>query len=202
MRTKKFAIVGIMVALAIPPGAFMVQKMLRRMREAPESSGEARVTFNAVARQMARDRLFGVGINNYSLGTDGPYSEPFGNGLDRGGLCHNLYYLTLGETGILGLVALLILFATRFFEAIRFLARNPREDLRGIFMLGWLGGLLTLAFQSTLEWAPVQTSLGMTLFGLFGVAAAVVRMPASAPATRWRVTVRPGAPAPSFARTA
>ena len=194
-RPKKFMIIGLMVAMAIPPGVVAVQKMIKRIKEAPESSGEARVTFNLVARQMARDRTFGAGINNYSYGSDGPYSDPFEGGLDKGGLCHNLYYLTVGELGWAGLVALLLLHASIYATLISFLIRHPGEDVRAIYALGFLGGMATVSLQSTLEWAMVQTSMSFTFLGLAGVAAALVRMRPANGAVRWRVRIR-NVPAP------
>lgn len=195
-RPGKLGIVGLMVLLAIPPGILAVQKMVRRIREAPESSGEARVMFNRVARQMARDHTFGVGINNYSYGTDEPYSEPFAGGLDQGGLCHNLYFITLGETGWAGVLALGGILVAAYTHVVRFLLRSLHEDLRSVFQLGWLGGLITVTFQSTLEWAMLQTSLAMTFYGLLAVSSAVLRMKPGARVTRWRVNFVP-APAAS-----
>ncbi len=198
-RAKKFMLIGIMVMVAIPPGVVAVQKMIKRIQEAPESSGEARVTFNMVARQMARDRTFGAGINNYSYGSDGPYSDPFEGGLDKGGLCHNLYYLTVGELGWAGLVALLLLHGTIYATLLSFLIRHPGEDARAIFALGWLGGMATVSLQSTLEWAMVQTAMSFTFFGLAGVASALVKIRSADTAKSWRVWIRQ-VPVPSAPR--
>lgn len=190
-RPRKLGLLAIMALLAIPPGFFAVQKMVRRIQEAPASSGEARVEFNQVARQMARDRAFGIGLNNFSFGTDGPYSEPFEGGLDRGGLCHNLYFLSAGELGWGGLGALLLLFAAAFARSARFLARNLGEDLRSVMMLALLASLSTVALQSTLEWALLQTGLATTFFGLLALIAAIERLPAGARVTRYRISFRP-----------
>ncbi len=192
VRPQKIAIVSIMTILSIPPGVVAVQKMIKRIQEAPESSGEARVAFNEVAREMAHNHLFGVGVNNYSYGTDGPYSAPFGDGLDKGGLCHNLYFLTTGEMGWIGLAALISILLSTYYHLLKFLLRHRDEGMRTIFVLGWLGGLATLTFQSTLEWAPVQTSLAMMFYGLLGVTSAITRMPAGKAVARWRITIRPG----------
>jgi len=189
-RPKKFFLIGLMILMAIPPSGILVQKMIKRIQEAPESSGEARVMFNMVARQMAHDRTFGAGINNYSYGTDGPYSDPFEGGLDKGGLCHNLYYLTVGELGWAGLLALLLLHGTIYATVLKFLISHPREDTRTIFALGWLGGMLTVSLQSTLEWAMVQTSMSFTFLALAGVSTALGRIRSTDGAKNWRVWVR------------
>lgn len=173
--------------------------MIRRMQEAPESSGEARTIFNQVARQMAGDHAVGVGVNNYSYGTDEPYSAPFAGGLDQGGLCHNLYFLTVGELGWGGLVALLGVLLTPVVRAAWFLRSHLDEGWRSIFMLGWLGGLLTVLFQSTLEWAMLQTTLAMTFYGFLGITSAVLRMRTGKSVTRYRVTIRPAAAPATFA---
>lgn len=189
-RPRKLGLLAILVLLAIPPGFFAVQKMARRIQEAPASSGEARVEFNLVARQMARDRAFGIGLNNFSYGTDGPYSAPFEGGLDRGGLCHNLYFLSAGELGWGGLAALLLLFAAAFFRGARFLARHLGEDLRSVMMLALLASLATVALQSTLEWALLQTGLATTFFGLLALIPAIERLRPGARVTRYRITFR------------
>jgi hypothetical protein len=190
-RPQKLVILGIMTALAIPPGVIAVQKMIKRVQEAPESSGEARVTFNAVARLMAKDRTFGVGINNYSYGSDDPYSAPFEGGLDKGGICHNLYYLHVGELGWGGLVVLLLLHLSIYFRLLSFLARHLSEDLRSVFAVGWLGGMLTVSFQSTLEWAMVQTAMSFTFFALAGIASALPRIEAADEGPRKKSVRRP-----------
>ena len=189
-RPKKFMLIGLMVLMAIPPSGVMVQKMIRRIQEAPESSGEARVTFNMVARQIARDRTFGAGINNYSYGTDGPYSDPFEGGLDKGGLCHNLYDLTVGELGWAGLAALLLLHGTIYGTLLSFLVRHRTEEVRTIFALGLLGGMATVSLQSTLEWAMVQTAMSFTFLALAGVASALGQMRPGKGATKRTVRVR------------
>ena len=190
VRAKKFMLIGVMTLMAIPPGGIAVQKMIKRIQEAPESSGEARTTFNIVARQIAADRVFGAGINNYSYGTDEPYSAVFEGGLDKGGLCHNLYYLTVGELGWGGLVALLALHGTIYATLIGFLVRHRDEGVRTIFALGLLGGMATVSLQSTLEWAMVQTAMSFTFLGLAGVASALGRIRPADGAKSWRVWIR------------
>ncbi|MBP9143255.1 MAG: O-antigen ligase family protein [Thermoanaerobaculia bacterium] len=202
LRPRKLGLLALMFLLALPPGIFAAQKMARRIREAPASSGEARVEFNQVARQMAHDRAFGIGLNNFSFGTDGPYSEPFEGGLDRGGLCHNLYFLSAGELGWGGLGALLLVFATAFGRSARFLARNLGEDLRSVMMLALLASLATVALQSTLEWALLQTGLATTFFGLLALVPAIERLRAGSRVTRYRVSIRTPAAAGAFAHGA
>lgn len=187
LRPRKLALVALMTVLAIPPGLLAVQKMLRRIEEAPASSGEARVEFNQVARQMANDRIFGIGLNNFSFGTDGPYSEPFGDGLDRGGLCHNLYFLTAGELGWGGLACLLLLLVAAAGRQAVFLVGHFGEDLRSVMMLALAGSLATVVFQSTLEWALLQTSLAMTFFGLLAVGARIPELSEGPSLARYRV---------------
>jgi O-antigen ligase len=199
LHPQKLIILGVMALLAIPPGVIAVDKMVRRIKEAPEASGEARHAFNDTAREMASDRFLGVGINNYSYGTEATiYSEPYEGGLDEGGLCHNLYYLILGETGWFGLGAFVLTLATAYVGIGRFIFFHRSEDLRSVWMVGWLAGLTTVIVQSSLEWALLQTTLSFSFFGLLGVAAAIPRMASGARVARWRVLVR-HVPAPAFA---
>ncbi len=190
-RQRKLLLLALMAVLAVPPGTVAVEKMVRRIREAPAASGEARHSFNASAREMAADRFLGVGLNNYSYATDQTtYAEPYLGGLDQGGLCHNLYFLTLGETGWPGLAALLGVVAAAYWTTGRFLLTRAAEDLRTVWMIGWLGGLTTVLLQSWLEWAVRQTALSFTFHGMLGVMAAVVCLPRGRRVTRWRVRLR------------
>ena len=199
LHPQKLVILGLMALLAVPPGILAVQKMVRRIEEAPAASGEARHNFNDTAREMAADRFLGVGINNYSYGTEATiYSEPYEGGLDEGGLCHNLYYLILGETGWFGLCTFVLTLATAYMGIGRFIFFHRSEDLRSVWMVGWLAGLTTAVVQSSLEWALLQTTLSFSFFGLLGVAAAIPRMASGARVARWRVLVR-HVPAPAIA---
>ena len=191
VHPQKLIILALMALLAIPPGIVAVQKMVRRMEEAPVESGEARHKFNDTARKMASDRFLGVGINNYSYGTEATiYSEPHEGGPDEGGLCHNLYYLILGETGWIGLGTFVLTLATAYMGIGRFIFFHRSEDLRSVWMVGWLGGLTTVVVQSSLEWALLQTTLSFSFFGLLGVAAAIPKMASGPRVARWRVLVR------------
>ena len=191
LKPEKLVLLGVMALLALPPGVVAVHKMIRRVAEAPEASGEARHTFNQTAREMAGDHLFGIGVNNYSYGTDTtPYAEPYNGGLDQGGLCHNIYYLNLGEMGWVGLAAFLLLLASMYRVIVAFLLRHRGDDLRWAWMVGWLAGMTTVVLQSWLEWALRQTALSFTFYGLSGVMVAVARMAPSRRAVRWRVGIR------------
>lgn len=187
-RPHKLVVLAVLAAVSLAPGVVAVEKMVRRVREAPASSAEARHVFNHSARAMAGDRLLGVGINNYSYGTDATvYAEPYSGGLDQGGLCHNLYYLLLGETGWPGLLAFLASLAAALRVAVVHLVRHLRDDLRSVWMVGFVGSFATVALQSWLEWALLQTVLSFTFFGLVGVAVAIPRLAAETRPTRWRV---------------
>lgn len=191
VKPRKIAILGLMFVLSIPPGLFAVQKMVRRIREAPAASGEARHTFNDTAAEMARDLPLGVGLNNYSYGTDqSPYGEPYRGGLDQGGLCHNVYYLTLGEVGWIGLLSFLLVLASMYRVLGRFFLRGLRDDLRTVWAIGWLAGMTTVVLQSWLEWALRQTVLSFTFYGLCGVMVAAAGMRTGPAVTRWRVRTR------------
>jgi O-antigen ligase len=202
LKPRKFALLGLMAILAMPPGVIAVQKMITRIREAPEASGEARHTFNDTAADMARDLPLGVGINNYSYGTDAsPYSEEYQGGLDQGGLCHNVYYLTLGEMGWVGLISFLFVLASMYTILARFFITSFRDDLRTVWAIGWLAGLSTVVLQSWLEWALRQTVLSFTFYGLAAVMVGVARMKTGPKVTRWSIRTRMVTAAPQRGST-
>ncbi|MBI1290655.1 hypothetical protein GC173_05365 [bacterium] len=180
------ALVGaLIVAVALP-------RLIRRFEEAPKESAETREYFNEAAHAMARDRLFGVGINQYSHAlavtdyywyvypdrTEEPDPEAFREtvqGQSRLGTAHHIYWLYAAETGYPGLVAF-VLHTALFSLYNLYLFVRERDHLYKSIFLGMLVGTSIHHLHGTLEWIFRQTEVQYLYFVLMGLMVAIARM--------------------------
>lgn len=148
-----------------------------------------------VARVIAVNEPFGVGLNNWSYWVSGKYSHMLGYGfvpyrgtdrepsqvIPKGALvddeaqaapAHNLSALTVGELGIPGLTIFLLLWLRWFQMGASFLQPRLSDPMRrmgvGIFFC-LLGGFL----HSWTEWALRQYTLYFMLHILVGALASL-----------------------------
>lgn len=161
---RKSMIVGLgMVALAAAtPLAF--SSLQQRFDLAPISSDyDERAAFERAARMIISDHPMGVGSNQYVVvaNTEG-YSDRAGvvwNFGSRSANVHNAYLLVWAETGLLGLVAFVLLLLTPIRIAFRTAWQN-RKDPRGDLMLGIGVCLVVVVIHCFYEWIfvvyPVQ----------------------------------------------
>ena len=82
--------------------------ILERINTAPEESLNVRVVLAQAAQNMANDKLFGIGLNNFGLKINPPF--PYGDHIERkdedekGGIVETVYLLIAAETGWLNLL--------------------------------------------------------------------------------------------------
>lgn len=134
--------------------------IMKRFKEAPESSERARDEFNMAAELMAQDHFFGVGYNMFSHTMTHyerykQFSEVMGNE-EHAGVCHHIYYLTASEMGYIGLGAFLwVMGMIHFRLGMRFWGRTTfeRAMVVGIFI-----GLTAVHVIGLLEWCFRLTS--------------------------------------------
>jgi O-antigen ligase len=158
ITTRKTRIVAGVLLGSVLVLAKSAATIIQRFTEAPKESEQARVLFNAAARAMANDHVFGVGINMYSFVLDhGGYADMFDvDPGDRNGIAHHIYWLTAAETGYVGLVTYLGLLAAVLLAAIR---EAVRPGLTGDIALGIAAGLTVTYVQGTEEWIARQTTM-------------------------------------------
>jgi O-antigen ligase len=143
-----------------------IDTIVRRFERAPVGSAMARADFNAAARLMAEDNPFGVGMNMFSHALQTEYAERVGidpESYGASGLAHHIYYLTLAETGWLGLLGYLLLIVWPLFIAIR-TARKLWGSIRAEVLIGCAVGLCGFYMAGFLEWAARQTALSYMFF--------------------------------------
>ena len=175
-RGKKFGAIGVMGLAALPALAVVLPQIVKRFETAPEASAHARDLFNEVAQEMGQNHFFGVGLNNYSLGSG--YIPKFRDLLppiDHGGLAHHIYWLHYAELGIVG-VSLWVLMMTSFILILlRFVLRR-RDGPERVFAVGVLTAFCIAMLIGTLEWNWRQTQLMLTYMMFGGFACALPRL--------------------------
>jgi O-antigen ligase len=171
--TQQKAAMGLLAVFAVAVLApVAVSSFDKRFKGGPIADGEydERVAFVDTARGILTDYPFGVGANNFVIVANvGGYFDraqvTWAVG-SRGAHVHNIYWLTLAETGYLGLAALLFLLFVPLKAAIVAGWRH-RADRRGDLLLGLGISLLVLYVHCYYEWifflAPVQYIFAMNL---------------------------------------
>ncbi len=143
--------------------------LIDRFLNAPEVSGHARDLFEQAAKEMFSDHPLGIGINQYSYQLNqGGYGKQVGVPPgDEGGIVHNIYWLTLAEMGVQGLLSYLLVLFMPMLTAWRLFRGGVTPQLRD-FGLGILLGVVGFALQGTLEWASRQAPLTYLFWMLLG----------------------------------
>ena len=118
-----------------------------------EGSSEERVLFETAASMMLASHPLGVGANNFNyIAISEAYLARAGVGWsDSQATVHNVYWLTLAETGYLGLVAYVNLLLGPLIVALRCGVRH-RRDIRGDLLMGLGVALLLVYLHSFEEW--------------------------------------------------
>jgi hypothetical protein len=108
VRTSRIRLATIFLILAMLVGTlFVIDTVIYRFLNAPESSEQARNEFEVAAIMMADDYSIGVGLNQYSevLTMQDKYREHFAamKYEEEGGVAHHIYLLTAAEMGWFGM---------------------------------------------------------------------------------------------------
>jgi O-antigen ligase len=171
-RKVRWALFGLLAATALL--SVSLDSILDRFAQAPKESAEARDHFNEAAALMLGDHpLLGIGINQYShVLSAGGYADTVGVlEIDRHGVAHHLYWLTLAELGALGFLAYLALLLPPMFRAAGpVLDRRLRGDVRADVLLGLGAGYLVTHVQGFAEWVLRQSEMSQ----LFWISVAIV----------------------------
>ena len=174
-RAAKLAIVGAMALAVLPVAIKVTPAIIKRFETAPVESGLSRHQANSAALAMARDHLFGVGLNNYSYVVNNTsYAQYIPLESDRG-IVHNIYLLHASELGWFGLAAFLVVIGRFLWLAASFIAQR-RDDITSCMAIGIFAGMIALWTQSMLEWLFRQTYVTVEFFLLAGVMAALPRI--------------------------
>jgi hypothetical protein len=130
---------------------------------------EYRGLYNEEAKMMAKDHLFGVGLGNFSTYSWIKYGPAVGLN-EYGTPAHNLWYLTLGELGVPGLLAF-IFFWLRFYSiGLPFLFRRRNALIYAVAasavaasMIGHIQNMLQLSYRQTSIYMFNQILIGLVV---------------------------------------
>lgn len=149
--------------------------IINRFETAPEESANGRIELALAAQKMANDKIFGVGVNNWGIKINYPYS--YGDHIRRDSedtkmpLVETIYLMIAAETGWHNLVIFLTLLFYMYFLNLRNYFQMKNHQYR-FLTIGLMGGLLAIYIQSSLEWVLKQTNNFyelMLVFALIGV---------------------------------
>ena len=171
---RKFYLTAILLVFGLAGFLVFLPKIIDRFENAPESSGQTRKNFAVAAMNMMKDKpLIGVGLNNWGIKINPPYSYSEHRDPQKGftedfkdGIVETIYLLVGAECGIPCLLVLLSWFGYYWFSALRLMKKLRHTRL--FYIPAGIFGALTGAFlQSTLEWILKQQINFMWLMVLF-----------------------------------
>jgi O-antigen ligase len=155
----------------LPLAAKVADGVLRRFREAPESSAVSRDLANDAARAMLHDHpLTGVGLNHYVAYLDRGYGDDIEEG-DRT-IAHHVYWLTGAELGWPGLT-LLVLAVVGVLAVGAWTALTARDEWILHVAIGLTVGYGLCHLQHLYEWALRKPQV---LFQITALAGVLVRL--------------------------
>ncbi len=138
---------------------------------------EYRMYYNNQAKLMAADRLFGVGLGNFSAFSWDRYAEMVNPDNPPGTPAHNIWFLTLGEAGYPGLLVFAA-FWIRFFALAAPLALWRLQGLECAAATGSLLLCLVCHVQAMVQLSFRQTPIFFMLMIAVAIVAALSRRPA------------------------
>lgn len=179
---RKVGIAGLFFILSTAVLYKASDTIMERIRTAPKESVDVRLILAQAAQNMANDKFFGIGLNNFALKINPPYS--YGNHIERladdekGGLVETIYLMIAAETGWLNLgvfIALLLFFYWKNLQNYMKLKRGKWRKYRYI-CIALIGALLCIYLQSSLEWVLKQTNNFYQLMFVFALIGAISRI--------------------------
>lgn len=159
---------------------------------------DSRGYYLRLAKLIAMERPFGVGLNNWSYAVSKTYGEqlntPYADydnipadlpdeedlTMNFAAPAHNLCALTVGELGIPGLLLFLLMWLRWFQMGVLFFFRRRRTVMH-LLAIGLFFGVMGVFLQSLTEWVYRQTPIYLTFHALIGVMASLYAIRRKAP---------------------
>lgn len=178
VNARKIKILAAMLIVSAAAFIRAAPMVVDRFENAPETSAQGRVAFAHAALNMANDKFFGVGLNNWGLKINPPYPYWEDTGIRRpyedfkSGIVETIYLLVAAECGWIGLAALAGWLLFYYFQTVLNIKRFSKSA--GFFMaVGILGGLTAAYGQSCFEWILKQQTNSYLLMLAFACVAAM-----------------------------
>lgn len=178
MNPRKKRILMWMIVLAIIAVMRAAPMIVDRFTNAPETSAQGRVAFAKAAVNMAEDKFFGVGLNNWGLKINPPYRYWENTGIKRpdedfkSGIVETIYLLVAAECGWITFASLLAWFMYYYWQNLKNIKAFKKSG--GFYMaVGVLGALTSVYGQSCFEWILKQQTNSYELMIIFAIVAAM-----------------------------
>jgi len=171
LNIKNFTILffGSLVALGIFFVAADTLSARFLVQQDAVSDIEYRGLYNEEARKMANDHLFGVGLGNFSAYSWLKYGQAVGLN-EYGTPAHNLWFLTLGELGVPGLLVFIFYWFRFYSIGLPFLFRRRAALFYAVAasataasMIGHIQNMLQLSYRQTSIYMFNQILIGMVV---------------------------------------
>ena len=181
---KKLGITFILMICGVFVVIQAMDSIIERFETETEKSGQMRVVPAQATAKMSNDKLFGIGLNNFSHKINSPY--PYGEHIypelhegklppadyeESTALVETIYMMIAAETGWHNLIVFFIFIFYFYFKNLLNYKSYKNSAYRFV-TIGFAGGLLGICFESSLEWVLKQTNNSyqhMLVFALIGV---------------------------------
>ncbi len=181
---KKIGITFLLLAFATIGLLKALDSIIERFETAPEESGLTRIALAQAAVNMANDKVFGIGLNNFGHKVNPPYDYgehiypflhkgelPPPDYEEKNGLVETIYLMIAAETGWHNLIIFLLFIFSFYFRNFKYYLKLKYSEYRFV-TIGLIGGLSGIYLESSLEWVLKQTNnfyQMMMMFALIGV---------------------------------
>ncbi len=178
LQLRKVLVTGALIMATFAAAMFAMKSIIRRLETAPAESGITRLNLAVSASNMANDKFFGVGLNNFGLkvNREYPYSKHFTGGRYpedfKEGLVETIYLMIAAETGWLNMGIFFVYIMFYYFQNLFNIFRFYRKPMQFV-AIGLAGGLAAIYVQSTLEWVLKQSTNFYQLMFAFAIIAAM-----------------------------
>ena len=179
---RKVGVAGLFLILGTGVLYKASDTIMERIRTAPEESVSVRLVLAEAAQNMANDKIFGIGLNNFALKINPPYT--YGNHIqrlnedDKGGLVETIYLMIAAETGWLNLAVFIFMLLFFYVKNVKnyFKLKHGKWRKYRYICIALIGALLSIYLQSSLEWVLKQTNNFYQLMFIFAVIGACSRI--------------------------
>lgn len=176
---RKVLIISIFFIIAVTGSFYAAPMVAERFERASERSGETRVRLAKIAVRMANDKFWGIGLNNWGVKVNPPYTyaeglRPVEDEDFKDAIVETIYLLVAAECGWIGFTSLILWFGYYFVQNALNI-RRYKNTPTSYMPIGIFAGLFAVLGQSTLEWALKQTPNFYELMLIFAIIAAMTQ---------------------------
>ena len=168
IKNIAFIALGALIGVAVFAMAF--DTLMSRFGGDAEADLEYRGLYNEEAVLMAQDHFFGVGIGNFSAYSWDRYARMVDPDLTPGTPAHHVWYLTLGELGIPGVIAFALIWIRFYQLTLRFIFTRQQGFIISVgiacvaaTILNHVQNLLHMSYRQTPMYFMTRLMMGMAV---------------------------------------